>query len=132
MAKSGRACSNRASRSSGHERSSSARLRGELSTVVEPGRDIRPRLVAGVSVRAAGTAPAMSGDDRDMVTDEGIDEGSRESVVEESTHDTAPEVLGMPAAGEPANGEQQAAPEPISTGQDEPAGPGQRQQVGEG
>jgi len=74
----------------------------------------------------------MSGDEKDLVADEGVDEGSKDSVVESASHDMGSDLLGAPAAGAPANGEQQAAPEPLPTGRDEPPGPGQRQQVGEG
>ena len=74
----------------------------------------------------------MSGDERDLVTSEGVDEGSSESVTESSSDDKASDVFGMRAAGTPVNGEQQSAPELVVTGQDEPDGPGQQQQVGEG
>lgn len=74
----------------------------------------------------------MSGDGKDLVTGEGVDEGSKDSGTEASTQEKGSDLLGMRAAGAPANGEQQAAPELVLTGQDEPAGPGQRQQVGEG
>lgn len=73
----------------------------------------------------------MSGHERDLVTDEGVDEGSRDSGTQASGPDKAPDVYGARAAGEPANGEQGAAPELVVTGEEDP-GPGQRQQVGEG
>jgi hypothetical protein len=71
----------------------------------------------------------MSGDERDLVTDEGVDEGSSDTATEASSDEKASDVYGMRGLGTPDNGEQQAAPELILTGQDEPTGPGQRQQV---
>jgi hypothetical protein len=74
----------------------------------------------------------MSSDERDLVTEEGVDEGSADSATEASSDEKASDVFGMRAAGTPENGEQTAAPELILTGEQEPTGPGQRQQVGEG
>ncbi|MCU1589158.1 MAG: hypothetical protein JWP11_414 [Frankiales bacterium] len=73
----------------------------------------------------------MSEDERDLVTEEGVDEGSADSGAE-GPGDHASDVLGVRAAGTPDNGEQQAAPELVLTGEEDPPGPGQRQQVGEG
>jgi hypothetical protein len=74
----------------------------------------------------------MGADERDLVASEGVDEGSRESVAEAAGHGKASDTLGVRAAGTPENGEQQAAPELVVTGEEEPAGPGQRNEVGEG
>ena len=73
----------------------------------------------------------MSGHERDLVTGEGVDEGSSDSGTESSAPDKASDVYGARAMGEADNGEQAAAPELVVTGQEDP-GPGQRQQVGEG
>jgi hypothetical protein len=74
----------------------------------------------------------MSGDERDLVAGEGVDEGSADTTTEASSDEKASDVYGMRGLGVPDNSEQQAAPELVLTGQDEPSGPGQRQQVGEG
>jgi hypothetical protein len=74
----------------------------------------------------------MSDDERDLVTSEGVDEGSSDSATEASSDDKASDVLGVRAAGTPDNGEQSAAPELVLTGREEPPGPGLRSQVGEG
>ena len=74
----------------------------------------------------------MSGNERDLVTDEGVDEGSADSGTEAASDELASDVYGARAAGEPENGEQRAAPELVVTGQEDPPQPGQRQQVGEG
>ena len=74
----------------------------------------------------------MSGHERDLVTDEGVGEGSSASVTEASSDDKASDVLGLRAAGNPVNSEQKAAPELVVTGEEEPPGPGQQLQVGEG
>jgi hypothetical protein len=74
----------------------------------------------------------MGADERDLVTSEGVDEGSRDSVTEAVADGQAPDTAGMRAVGTPENGEQQAAPELVVTGEEEPAGPGQRNEVGEG
>jgi hypothetical protein len=68
--------------------------------------------------------------DEDLVTTEGVDEGSADTTTEGPSDDQASDVSGMRGPGEPKNSEQQAAPELVGTGQ-EPAGPGQEQQVGE-
>jgi hypothetical protein len=73
----------------------------------------------------------MTGHERDLVTSEGVDEGSAASGTEAAGDDRASDVFGVRAAGTPDNGEQQAAPELVVTGQ-EPPQPGQQQQVGEG
>lgn len=65
--------------------------------------------------------------DKDLVADEGVDE------VSEAPEDTgSADLYGVAAVGGPVNGEQQAAPEQILTGDEEVPQPGQRQQVGEG
>jgi hypothetical protein len=74
----------------------------------------------------------MSGDERDLVAGEGVDEGSSETTTEASSDEKASDVYGMRGLGTPKNSEQQAAPELVLTGEEEPPGPGQRQQVGEG
>lgn len=74
----------------------------------------------------------MTSDERDLVTSEGVDEGSASSGTESSSDDQPSDTLGVRAAGSPDNGEQQAAPELIVTGQEDPPGPGQRNDVGEG
>ena len=74
----------------------------------------------------------MGADERDLVTSEGVDEGSSDSGTEASSDDKASDVYGARAAGEPENGEQQAAPELVVTGEEDPPQPGQRQQLGEG
>jgi len=73
----------------------------------------------------------MSGDDKDLVTDEGVNEGSTDSGTEAANEQT-PDIYGVGAVGGAVNGEQQAAPEQILTGKEEAPQPGQRQQVGEG
>ncbi|MDX6198341.1 MAG: hypothetical protein QOJ79_1492 [Actinomycetota bacterium] len=73
----------------------------------------------------------MGADERDLVTSEGVDEGSKDSGTEAASDERAPETRGMPAVGTPENGEQNAAPELVATGEEEP-GPGQRNEVGEG
>lgn len=74
----------------------------------------------------------MSGDDQDLVTDEGVDEGSKDSATESVDDKGTSDIYGVGAVGGPVNGEQQAAPEQILTGEEETPQPGQRQQVGEG
>jgi hypothetical protein len=74
----------------------------------------------------------MGDTQRDLVTSEGVDEGSKDSVTEAAGDDKTPDTRGMRAVGTPENSEQQAAPELVLTGDEEPPGPGQRQQVGEG
>jgi hypothetical protein len=74
----------------------------------------------------------MTGHERDLVTSEGVDEGSSDSVTEAAGDDRASDVFGLRAAGTPVDGEQEAAPEPVVTGEQEPRQPGQQQQVGEG
>lgn len=74
----------------------------------------------------------MSTDERGLVPDEGVDEGSSASAAQDRAPGGPADLLGAKVAGEPENGEQNAAPEPVGTGQPEPPGPGQRQQVGEG
>jgi hypothetical protein len=74
----------------------------------------------------------MGADERDLVTSEGVDEGSRDSGTEAASGDQASDTMGVRAAGAPANGEQQAAPELVIAGEEEPPGPGQRNEVGEG
>ena len=73
----------------------------------------------------------MGAVERDLVTSEGVDEGSKDSGSEAQGGMPA-DTLGMRAAGTPDNGEQQAAPELVVTGEEDPPTPGQRQQVGEG
>jgi hypothetical protein len=73
----------------------------------------------------------MSGEDGGLVAEEGVDEGSSDSVTEAASEDKASDNLGMRAVGTPKNSEQAAAPELIVAGEED-AGPGQRQQVGEG
>ena len=73
----------------------------------------------------------MGADDKDLVTSEGVDEGSRDSVTEAAHDGDAPDTRGMRAAGTPENGEQSAAPELVVTGEDVPPGPGQQNEVGE-
>jgi hypothetical protein len=74
----------------------------------------------------------MGEDERDLVASEGVDEGSADSVTEAASDDQASDTWGLRAVGTPENSEQQAAPELVVTGQEDPRGPGQRQQVGEG
>ena len=74
----------------------------------------------------------MSERDKDLVTDEGVDEGSADTTTEAASHEKASDVYGMRGLGVPKNSEQQAAPELVLTGQEEPPSPGQQQQVGEG
>lgn len=62
--------------------------------------------------------------ERDLVTDEGVDEGSAAMSTEEPTD--SGDLLGAAPA---RAGQVDAAPVPV--GEDQP-GPGQRQQVGEG
>jgi hypothetical protein len=73
----------------------------------------------------------MGGPERDLAVDEGVDEGSSDSVNEAIGAVPPVDLLGKHTVGLPENGEQHAAPVPIETGSDEPSGPGQRQQVGE-
>ena len=73
----------------------------------------------------------MGADERDLVTSEGVDEGSKDSVTEAASDEKASDTLGVRAAGSPENGEQNAAPELVVTGEEEPS-PGQRNEVGEG
>jgi hypothetical protein len=72
----------------------------------------------------------MSERDKDLVAREGVDEGSADTITEAASDDKASDVYGIRGLGVPKNSEQQAAPELVVTGQ-EPAGPGQEQQVGE-
>ena len=72
----------------------------------------------------------MGADERDLVAGAGVDEGSKHSVMEAASDDKAPDTVGLRAVGRPENGEQNAAPELVVTGE-EPPGPGQRNQVGE-
>jgi hypothetical protein len=72
----------------------------------------------------------MGSDERDLVTTEGVDEASKDSVTEAADGTMAADTVGVGAAGAPDNGEQNAAPVLVTTG-DEPPGPGQRNQVGE-
>ena len=74
----------------------------------------------------------MGADERNLVTSEGVDEGSKDSGTEAADDDKASDTWGMRAVGTPENGEQQAAPELVVTGEEEPPGPGQRNEVGEG
>jgi hypothetical protein len=74
----------------------------------------------------------MGEDERDLVTSEGVDEGSAASGTEGADDGTAPDTFGARAAGTPENGEQQAAPALVVTGAEDPPGPGQRNEVGEG
>ena len=73
----------------------------------------------------------MSADERNLVTSEGVDEGSKDSVTESASDDKASDTWGMRAVGTPENSEQLAAPELVVTGEEDP-GPGQRNEVGEG
>jgi hypothetical protein len=73
----------------------------------------------------------MGENERDLVTSEGVDEGSKDSVTEASSDDKASDTWGLRAVGTPENSEQAAAPELVVTGEEDP-GPGQRSQVGEG
>jgi hypothetical protein len=74
----------------------------------------------------------MTDKQRDLVTSEGVDEGSAASATEAANDDRASDVFGVRAAGTPANGEQQAAPELVVTGEEEPSQPGQQLEAGEG
>jgi hypothetical protein len=74
----------------------------------------------------------MSDGERDLVTDEGVDEGSMKSGTEDASDQKASDVFGVRAAGTPENGEQQAAPELVVTGEQAPKGPGQQLAAGEG
>ena len=74
----------------------------------------------------------MGDNERDLVTSEGVDEGSAQSGTESSSADKASDTWGVRAVGTPDNGEQQAAPELVVTGEEDPPGPGQRNEVGEG
>jgi hypothetical protein len=71
----------------------------------------------------------MGGDERDLVTREGVDEGSADSVTE-SARARPKDLFAVRGPGLPENGGQ-ATPASLRTGEDDP-GPGQRQQVGEG
>lgn len=76
----------------------------------------------------------MSGDERDLVAPEGVDEGSAASSTE---GDSAPDVDAVgpsvaPAPGGPRNDEQDAAPDPVETMESRRAHDGQQLQVGEG
>jgi hypothetical protein len=71
----------------------------------------------------------MTGDERDLVAGEGVDEGSSDTTTEASSDDKASDVYGMRGLGVPENSEQQAAPELVLTGQEEPPGPGQRNEA---
>jgi hypothetical protein len=72
----------------------------------------------------------MGGHERDLVTGEGVDEGSADSVTE-TARDRPRDLFAVAGAGTPENGEQRAAPDLVVAGEEDP-GPGQRQQVGEG
>jgi hypothetical protein len=71
----------------------------------------------------------MSERQHDLVTDEGVDEGSAAMSAE---GDAGPDVdaVGPSATGRPRNDEQDAAPEPIEA--DEPRRDGQQLAAGEG
>ena len=73
----------------------------------------------------------MSGDERDLVTDEGVDEGSAASSTE---GDSGPDVdaVGPSVAGGPRNDEQDAAPDPVETIESRRAHDGQQLEAGEG
>jgi hypothetical protein len=73
----------------------------------------------------------MGADERDLVTSEGVDEGSRDSVTETAHEGEAADTRGLRAPGTPANGEQRAAPELVVTGEEPPPGPGQQNELGE-
>ncbi len=72
----------------------------------------------------------MTDSERDLVTDEGVDEGSA-SMSNEGDVGPGPaaDVVGAPTAGAPVDGEQGAEPSPVDG---PPQGPGQRLEAGEG
>jgi len=73
----------------------------------------------------------MSERERDLVAEEGVDEGSAKMSTE---GDAGPDLdaVGPSAAGGPRGGEQDAAPDPVRTPESERAEHGQQLQVGEG
>jgi hypothetical protein len=73
----------------------------------------------------------MSDDEQDLVTDEGVDEGSAAMSAE---GDSGPDVdaVGPSFAGGPRNDEQEAAPDPVETMESRRAQDGQQLQAGEG
>jgi hypothetical protein len=73
----------------------------------------------------------MSGPERDLVAEEGVDQGSAAMSGE---GDAGPDVdtVGPPAAGVPVNDEQDAAPDPVETLESRRAHDGQQLQAGEG
>lgn len=68
--------------------------------------------------------------ERDLVAQEGVDEGSARSVTESASY-RPPVAAGTPEP-HPAAPEQQAAPEPVAPPEGTPARDGQQLQVGEG
>ena len=73
----------------------------------------------------------MTGDERDLVAEEGVDQGSAASSTE---GDAGPDVdaVGPSVSSGPRNDEQDAAPDPVETLESRRAQHGQQQQVGEG
>ncbi|MFN2524244.1 MAG: hypothetical protein ABR614_13160 [Mycobacteriales bacterium] len=73
----------------------------------------------------------MTDSERDLVTEEGVDEGSAKM---SSEGDAGPDVdaVGPSTAGGPDNDEQDAAPDPVETTESRRAHDGQQGQVGEG
>jgi len=73
----------------------------------------------------------MSERERDLVAEEGVDQGSAKM---SSEGDAGPDLdaVGPSVAGGPRNDEQDAAPDPVATPDSERARHGQQLQVGEG
>ena len=73
----------------------------------------------------------MTHSERDLVAEEGVDEGSAKMSAE---GDAGPDVdaVGPSAAGGPVNDEQDAAPDPVETLESRQAHQGQQLQAGEG
>ena len=73
----------------------------------------------------------MSERERDLVAEEGVDEGSAKMSTE---GDAGPDLdaVGPSAAGAARNDEQDAAPEPVETPESRRATEGQQLEVGEG
>ena len=73
----------------------------------------------------------MSASERDLVSEEGVDQGSAASTVE-GEDAGASGVLGASPQGAPVNDEQEAGPDPVETIESRRAQDGQQLEVGEG
>ena len=73
----------------------------------------------------------MTGDERNLVAEEGVDQGSAAASTE---GDAGPDIdaVGPSAGAGPRNDEQNAAPDPVETIESRRAQEGQQSQVGEG